>query len=230
MSAKELKLLNKIEQLNKKVNELYKYKTFVELEKNSKSFYAKFEKINNNNILLVNHIKSQKTTIELLIREKDEYKKKLTQLKDDGLTFVNKKKFYEINLKINELEKSNHELKNIIKNKENIFLKLNIEITDLKKQNDNYNNLILNFMKNFNSINSIKTDLNNQVIQDKSNHSSTQSNNKDKSDLSNQENKQCKLESEKELSENLDENSESEKELEEISDSELEEIDDNIFL
>lgn len=227
MSAKELKLLNKIEQLNKKVNELYKYKTFVELEKNSKSFYAKFEKINNNNILLVNHIKSQKTTIELLIREKDEYKKKLTQLKDDGLTFVNKKKFYEINLKINELEKSNHELKNIIKNKENIFLKLNIEITDLKKQNDNYNNLILNFMKNFNSI---KTDLNNQVIQDKSNHSSTQSNNKDKSDLSNQENKQCKLESEKELSENLDENSESEKELEEISDSELEEIDDNIFL
>lgn len=227
MSAKELKLLNKIEQLNKKVNELYKYKTFVELEKNSKSFYAKFEKINNNNILLVNHIKSQKTTIELLIREKDEYKKKLTQLKDDGLTFVNKKKFYEINLKINELEKSNHELKNIIKNKENIFLKLNIEITDLKKQNDNYNNLILNFMKNFNSI---KTDLNNQVIQDKSNHSSTQSNNKDKSDLSNQENKQCKLESEKELSENLDENSESEKELEEISDSELDEIDDNIFL
>lgn len=150
---KEVKLLKKIDELQKKVNNLYKYKNFIELEKNSKSFYEKFEKINNNNILLVNHIKTQKNTITLLIQERDEYKKKLIKLNDDGLNFVNKKKFYEVNLKINDLEKSNEELKNIIKNKEEIFLNLNLEITELKKNNLKLDNLVKEFVFKYNSIN-----------------------------------------------------------------------------
>jgi len=95
MSNKEIKLLKTIEILQKKNNELHKYKNFVELEKNSKNFFEKFQKITENNLKLVNHIKEQRNIIDLLQKEKNEYKNKLNKMNDNGLGYVNKKKFYE---------------------------------------------------------------------------------------------------------------------------------------
>lgn len=213
----DLKYIKKIEELQKKVNELYKYKNFVELEKNSKNFFQKFEKINKNNLLLVNHIKTQKNTIDLLKRERDEYKKKLTQLKDDGLTFVNKKKFYEINLKINDLEKNNEELKNIIKNKEDIFLKLNLQITDLKQQNSQYNILINSFINDYKNLN--KQEIFEEIRENDKKEVRSNIDKKTKKSLNNDKNTNTT----KKGYDSDDENSQ----LEEISDLEL---DDNILL
>lgn len=214
---KEIRYIKKIEELQKKVTDLHKYKNFVELEKNSKQFFQKFEKINKNNLILIDHIKSQKNTIELLIRERDEYKKKLNKLKDDGLTFVNKKKFYELNLKINELEKSNEELKNIIKNKENLFLDLNVQITDLKQQNNQFNILMNSFIHDYNNLN--KTEIIDEI---KDNKSKTEA----QSDTS--KNNYTNKKGYKSANENSESNQNSE--LEEIDDIDDLELDDDILL
>ena len=153
MSNKEIKLLKTIEILQKKNNELHKYKNFVELEKNSKNFFEKFQKITENNLKLVNHIKEQRNIIDLLQKEKNEYKNKLNKMNDNGLGYVNKKKFYELNLKINELEKYNEELKNIIKIKENKFIEIKINMKNKENENIYYKNMIENFIKSYKKYN-----------------------------------------------------------------------------
>ena len=152
MTSKEIKLVKIIDELQKKVSELHKYKNFIELQKNSKNFFEKFQKITNNNVKLVNHIKEQNNTIELLKREKDEYKNKFHKMKENGLNFANKKKFYELNLKINDIEKQNDELKNIIKNKEMIFQDINIKVTELQEQNNSYDNIIKTLINSYNNL------------------------------------------------------------------------------
>ena len=191
MTSKEIKLMKIIDDLQKKVSELHKYKNFIELQKNSKNFFQKFEKITNNNVRLVKYIKEQNTTIELLKREKDEYKNKFQKMKEDGLNFANKKKFYELNLKINDVEKQNEELKNIIKNKEIIYQNINIKVTELQEQNNSYDNIIKTLINSYNNLQvSDSQEIKEEIVKD-----NVEEENKVEEELENEE----ELEDEEEL-------------------------------
>lgn len=145
---KDTKLTGMIDNLNKKIKDLYKYKNFVDLNRNTKKLYERFEKIQTDNHRLVQHIKQEKTNFELLQRENLELKKVLKNLKNDGLSYENKKKFYEIKTKNNEINEKNEELKTIIKNKENKIIEINNEMIKYKEDNENIKIVINNFTSN----------------------------------------------------------------------------------
>jgi len=145
---KDIKLTGMIDNLNKKIKELYKYKNFVELNRNSKKLYEKFNKMQMDNLILVKHVKNEKNNFELLQRENIELKKVLNKLKNEGLSYENKKKFYEINLKNNEINEKNDELKNIIKNKENKIIEINNEMIKYKEENENIKIILNHFSSN----------------------------------------------------------------------------------
>jgi chromosome segregation ATPase len=145
---KDIKLTGMIDNLNKKIKELYKYKNFVELNRNSKKLFDRFNKIQTDNRRLVAHVKNEKNNFQLLQRENIELKKVLSKLKNDGLSYENKKKFYEINLKNNEITEKNEELKTIIKNKENKIIELNNEMIEYKQENENIKIILNHFYSN----------------------------------------------------------------------------------
>jgi len=145
---KDIKLTGMIDNLNKKIKDLYKYKNFVELNRNSKKLYEKFNKIQTDNLILVKHVKNEKNNFELLQRENLELKKVLNKLKNEGLSYENKKKFYEINLKNNEINKKNEEFKNIIKNKENKIIEINNKMIKYKEENENIKIILNHFSSN----------------------------------------------------------------------------------
>ena len=145
---KDIKLTGMIDNLNKKIKELYKYKNFVELNRNSKKLFERFNKIQTDNRRLVAHVKNEKNNFQLLQRENIELKKVLSKLKNDGLSYENKKKFYEINLKNNEITEKNEELKTIIKNKENKIIELNNEMIEYKQENENIKIILNHFYSN----------------------------------------------------------------------------------
>ena len=145
---KDIRLTGMIDNLNKKIKELYKYKNFVELNRNSKKLYDRFNKMQMDNLILVKHVKNEKNNFELLQRENIELKKVLIKLKNDGLSYENKKKFYEINLKNNEINEKNDELKNIIKNKENKIIEINNEMIKFKDENENIKIILNHFSSN----------------------------------------------------------------------------------
>jgi len=145
---KDIRLTGMIDNLNKKIKELYKYKNFVELNRNSKKLYDRFNKMQMDNLILVKHVKNEKNNFELLQRENIELKKVLNKLKNDGLSYENKKKFYEINLKNNEINEKNDELKNIIKNKENKIIEINNEMIKFKDENENIKIILNHFSSN----------------------------------------------------------------------------------
>ena len=145
---KDIKLTEMIDNLNKKIKDLYKYKNFVELNRNSKKLYERFKKIQTDNRRLVQYINNEKTNFELLHRENIELKKVLNKLKSEGLSYENKKKFYEINLKNNEINEKNEELKNIIKNKENKIIEINNKMIKYKEENENIKIILNHFLSN----------------------------------------------------------------------------------
>jgi chromosome segregation ATPase len=145
---KDIRLTGMIDNLNKKIKELYKYKNFVELNRNSKKLYDRFTKMQMDNLILVKHVKNEKNNFQLLQRENIELKKVLNKLKNDGLSYENKKKFYEINLKNNEINEKNDELKNIIKNKENRIIEINNEMIIFKEENENIKIILNHFSSN----------------------------------------------------------------------------------
>jgi hypothetical protein len=69
--------------LNKKIKELYKYKNFVELNRNNKALFEKFNKMQQDNFLLIKHIKNQKNDINSLRVENLELKKFTNKLKKE---------------------------------------------------------------------------------------------------------------------------------------------------
>lgn len=145
---KDIRLTGMIDNLNKKIKELYKYKNFVELNRKSKKLYDKFNKMQMDNLILVKHVKNEKINFELLRRENIELKKVLNKLKNEGLSYENKKNFYEINLKNNEINEKNDELKNIIKNKENKIISINNEMIIFKEENENIKIILNHFSSN----------------------------------------------------------------------------------
>tara|TARA_B110000285_G_C15051608_1_gene577310 strand:- start:294 stop:920 length:627 start_codon:yes stop_codon:yes gene_type:complete len=137
-----------INNLNKKIKDLYKYKNFVDLNRNSKKLYEKFMKMQTDNLRLVSYVKYEKNNFDLLQRENVELKKVLNKLKNDGLSYENKKKFYQTNLKNNELTEKNNELKDIIKNKENKIIELNGQMSQFKDENENIKIILNHFYSN----------------------------------------------------------------------------------
>ena len=145
---KDIRLTGMIDNLNKKIKELYKYKNFVELNRKSKKLYDKFNKMQMDNLILVKHVKNEKINFELLRRENIELKKVLNKLKNEGLSYENKKNFYEINLKNNEINEKNDELKNIIKNKENKIIEITNRMIIFKEENENIKIILNHFSSN----------------------------------------------------------------------------------
>lgn len=165
---KDIRLTGMIDNLNKKIKELYKYKNFVELNRKTKKLYDKFNKMQMDNLILVKHVKNEKNNFELLQRENIELKKVLNKLKNEGLSYENKKKFYEINLKNNEINEKNDELKNIIKNKENKIISINNEMIIFKEENENIKIILNHFSSNIaNFINQQEQKETIEVLEDK---------------------------------------------------------------
>lgn len=165
---KDIRLTGMIDNLNKKIKELYKYKNFVELNRNSRKLYEKFNKMQIDNLILVKHVKNEKNNFQLIQRENIELKKVLNKLKNEGLSYENKKKFYEINLKNNEINEKNEELKNIIKNKENKIIEINNEMIIFKEENVNIKIILNHFCSNIaNFINQEVVNETLEVLEDK---------------------------------------------------------------
>lgn len=115
------KYIDKIRELKKENYKLKKYKVFVDKNKDTKGIYKEITNLKNKS----DDLEKLKKDFKSLEQENIQLKNQIKHLKDSELSFVNKSKFYQQQMKINDLESEivtlQEEKKQIYKDHEETF-------------------------------------------------------------------------------------------------------------
>jgi DNA repair exonuclease SbcCD ATPase subunit len=134
------------------LKQLKKYKMFIEMEKDTKLLYTKFKGLTDENQKLKQIIETQKEKISKYVLKNSEINNENKELKNSELTFANKKKFYELQLIINELEEKKSNLEEQIRIQDEKYETIEEELNEMKGKEDKYVDLLNNIKNDIQSI------------------------------------------------------------------------------